>query len=163
MTRPDLHAADHDGHATGPSTGIFCSPPRSTADTGVKRVIDRVLPTGAWRCAFFIAIAVGISAVGQLPTTPGLVLGAATTLVAGGYCMLNFWRCREAHCIITGTGWAALGLFETAELAVGHSLIHRDEGAVFVAILIVAVTFEAYWRARHGTNAVRATDSYQSC
>ncbi|WP_249010540.1 hypothetical protein [Conexibacter sp. DBS9H8] len=128
----------------------------------MKRLIDRVLPTGAWRCAFFIVIAVGISAAGQLPTTPGLVLGAATTLVASGYCLLNFWRCREAHCIISGTGWAALGLFETAELAVGHSLIHRNEGAVFIAILVIAAAFEAYWRTRHGTNAVRATGSYQS-
>ncbi|MGH2885461.1 MAG: hypothetical protein ACRDPA_22625, partial [Solirubrobacteraceae bacterium] len=138
------------------------SPPRVTADTRAKRVIDRILPTGASRCAFFIAIAVGISAAGQLPTTPGLAIGSATTFVASGYCLLNFWRCREAHCIISGTGWAALGLFETAEIALGHSLIHRNEGAVFVAILVIAVAFEAYWRTRHGTNAVRASDSYQS-
>lgn len=159
MTKPTMQPA---GHTTHRPTGLLCSPPRLRADTGAKRVIDRVLPTGAWRCAFFIAIAVGISAAGQLPTTPGLVLGAATTLVAGGYCMLNFWRCREAHCIISGTGWAALGLFETAEIALGHSLIHRNEGAMFVAILVIAVAFEAYWRAQHGTNAIKATDSYHS-
>ena len=162
MTNPNMQAAGRAGHATARSTGIFGSPPRSTADTDAKRVIDRVLPTGGSRCAFFIAIAVGISAAGQLPITPGLVLGAATTLVASGYCLLNFWRCREAHCIISGTGWAALGLFETAEIALGHSLIHRNEGAVFVAIIVIAVAFEAYWRARHGTNAIRATDSYHS-
>lgn len=124
--------------------------------------IDPILPTGAWRCAFFIAIAVGISAAGQLPTTPGLALGAATTLVASSYCLLNFWRCRQAHCIISGTGWAALGLFATAETALGHSLIHRNEGAAFVAILVIAVAFEAFWRTGHGTNALRATDRYQS-
>lgn len=159
MTKPNMQPT---GHTTDRSAGILCSPPRLKADTDAKRVIDRILPTGAWRCAFFIAIAVGISAAGQLPTTPGLALGAATTLVASGYCLLNFWRCREAHCIISGTGWAALGLFEAAEIAAGHSLIHRNEGAAFVAILVIAVAFETFWRRRHGTNALRTTDSYQS-
>ncbi|MGH2926598.1 MAG: hypothetical protein ACRDL8_00150 [Solirubrobacteraceae bacterium] len=159
MTKPNIQPS---GHPTVLQTGILCSPPRLKADTDAKRVIDRILPTGAWRCAFFIAIAVGISAAGQLPTTPGLALGAATTFVASGYCLLNFWRCREAHCVISGTGWAALGRFETAEIALGHSLIHRNEGAVFVATLAIAIAFEAYWRTRHGTNALRATDSYQS-
>lgn len=159
MTKPTMQPA---GRTARRPTGVFGSPPRLTADTDAKRAIDLVLPIGAWRYAFFIAIAVGISAADQLPNTPGLVLGAATTLVAGGYCMLNFWRCREAHCIISGTGWAALGLFEAAEIVLGHSLIHRNEGAVFVAILIVAVVFEAYWRTRHGSNAIKATDRCHS-
>jgi hypothetical protein len=159
MTKPNIQPT---ARPTARSTGILCSPPRLKADTDAKRVIDRILPTGAWRCAFFIAIAVGISAAGQLPTTPGLALGAATTFGASGHCLLNFWRCREAHCIISGSGWAALGLFETAEIALGQSLIHRNEGAVFVVILGAAVAFEAFWRTRHGTNALRTTDSYQS-
>jgi hypothetical protein len=159
MTDPDTQPT---GHTTVRPAGILCSPPPLKADTGANRVIDRILPTGAWRCALFIAIAVGISAAGQLPTTSGLALGAATTFIASGYCLLNFWRCREAHCIISGTGWAALGLCETAEIALGHSLIHRNEGAVFVVILVIAVAFEAFWRTRHGTNALRTTDSYQS-
>lgn len=144
------------------TTGILCSPPRLKADTGPKRAIDRILPTGVWRCAFFVVIAVGISAAGRAPATPGLAIGAATTFVASGYCLLNFWRCREAHCVVSGSGWAALGLFETAEIPLRHSLIDRNEGAIFVAILVIALTFEAYWRRRHGTNALRATDGYGS-
>lgn len=128
-----------------------CDDPGAAGPPIHVQPLQRLLPTAGWRCALFIAFAVGISAAGRLPTTPGLALGAATTLVASSYCLLNFWRCREAHCIISGTGWAALGLFETAEIAVGHSLIHRNEGAAFVAILVIAFAFEAFWRTRHGT------------
>lgn len=159
MTKPTIQPASH---ITARSPAILCSPPRLKADTRTKRMIDRVLPTGASRCAFFVAIAVGVSAAGQLPTTPGLAVGAVTTFVASSYCLLNFWRCREAHCIISGTGWSALGLFETAEIAVGHSLIHRNEDAAFVAILVIAVAFELYWRTRYGTNALRAFGRHQS-
>jgi hypothetical protein len=144
------------------SAGIRCSPPHLEADTPAKRVVDRILPSGARRCVFFIAIAAGISAAGQLPTTAGLAAGAATTFLAGGYCLLNFWRCREAHCIISGTGWALLALFEAAELAVGHSLIHRNEGAAFAAILVIAVAFEVFWRTRHGNNVVKITGGRHS-
>jgi len=27
--------------------------------------------------------------------------------VAATYCLANFARCREAHCIVTGVGWSA--------------------------------------------------------
>ena len=76
------------------------------------------------------------------------------TFVASAYWLLNFWRCREAHCIVSGIGWAALGVLEITEIALGRSLIHRDEGLAFLAILAVAIAFEALWRTRHGTNVV---------
>lgn len=155
MSKPNVQSTRP---ATVRPTGIWCSPPRLQADTRVKSAVDRFLPSGGWRCAFFIAIAVGISAAGRIPTTPGLVLGTATTLVASSYCLLNFWRCREAHCIVSGIGWAALGLFEATEIALGHSLIHRNEGATFLAILVIAVAFEAFWRTRHGTNVLSFID-----
>jgi len=138
----------------GSSGGVWCSPPHLAGDTRAKRVVDRVLPTGVRRWVFFGAIAVGISAATSLPLLPGLALGATVTLLASTYCLLNFWRCREAHCIVTGIGWAALAVFETAEIALGHSLLHRDESLAFLIVLVGAVAFEALWRRRHGTNVV---------
>jgi hypothetical protein len=87
------------------------------------------------------------------------LVGAVATLAASAYCLLNFWRCREAHCIVSGTGWAAFALFEFAEVARGHSLIHGDESLVFLVILALAIAFEVYWRVRHGSNAVKLSIS----
>ncbi|MGH7860874.1 MAG: hypothetical protein ACRENM_04205 [Candidatus Dormibacteraceae bacterium] len=152
MTEPSVRDIAED---QGRALGIWCSPPSLQNDTRAKRAVDRILPAGAWRCLFFIAIAGGISAAAHLPTTPGLIVGAAVTASASGYCLLNFWRCREAHCIVSGSGWAALGAFEIAEAAVGHSLVHGDEGLAFTLILLGSIAFETVWRMQHGTNAVR--------
>jgi len=86
-----------------------------------------------------------------------------TTLAASTYCLLNFWRCREAHCMVSGAGWALLARFEFVEPALGRSLIDRVEGLAFLIVLAVAICFEGLWRARYGTNSVtgearRATD-----
>lgn len=126
--------------------------PSVPGDSRAKQIVDQVLPKGAWRCVFFVAIAVGLS-------VPNLLVGAVATLAASAYCLLNFWRCREAHCIVSGTGWAALALFEFAEVARGHSLIHGDESLVFLVILALAIAFEVYWRVRHGSNAVKLSIS----
>jgi hypothetical protein len=133
---------------------LACPPPRLPANTRGKRLADRVLPTGAGQWIFFVAVAVGISAAPVLPTRTGLVLDAVVTFAASGWCLINFWRCREAHCVVNGFGWAALGLLEIVELALGRSVILGDERLVFVAILVVALVFECVWRARSGTNAV---------
>jgi hypothetical protein len=136
---------------------VVCSPPRLPANTAGKRLADRVLPTGAGQWIFFAAVAVGISAAPVLPTRAALILDAVVTFAASGWCLINFWRCREAHCVVSGYGWAGLGLFEVAELALGRSLIMGDEGLVFVAILVAALVFECVWRARSGTNALTRT------
>ena len=99
-------------------------------------------------------MAVGIFAAPHLPIRAGLALGAITTLAASTYCLLHFWRCREAHCIVSGAGWAPLALFEVVELGLGRSLIDRAEGLVFLIVLVIAFAFEALWRARYGANAV---------
>jgi hypothetical protein len=126
-------------------------------DGGAKRFADRLLPRGLWLCLFFAVIAVGVFASPHLPIRAGLALGAIATLAASTYCLLNFWRCREAHCIVSGTGWTLLALFEFAELGVGRSLIDRSEGLVFLIVLGLAFAFEAVWRLRYGTNAVTGT------
>jgi hypothetical protein len=133
---------------------IWCSPSHLAEDTRAKRVVDRFLPTTVWRWVFFGAVAIAISAATSLPSRPGLALGATATFLAGTYCLLNFWRCREAHCIVSGIGWSGLAVFEIVEITFGRSLIHREESLVFLLVLVVAVAFETVWRRRHGTNVV---------
>jgi hypothetical protein len=70
------------------------------------------------------------------------------------WCLLNFWRCREAHCIVTGTGWAALAVLIAIELAAGRTFVLGSEGLMFLAMFIVGAGFEMLWRLRHGTNAL---------
>ena len=139
------------------SIPLACPPPRLPADTRGKRLADRVLPTGAGQWIFFAAVAVGISAAPHLPTRGGLVLDVVVTFAASGWCLVNVWRFREAHCVVNGYGWAALGLLEVVELALGRSVIRGDEGLIFVAILAVALCFECVWQGRSGTNALTRT------
>src|SRR5690242_11518268 len=80
----------------------------------------------------------------------GLWLDLVATVAASVWCLVNFWRCREAHCIATGTGWAALAVLIAIELAAGRSFVLGSEGLVFLAILLAGLGFEALWRLRHG-------------
>lgn len=139
---------------------LVCSPTRLPADTPGKRLADRVLPSGAGQWIFFAAVAAGISVAPVLHSRPSLALGAVATFAASGWCLINFWRCREAHCVVTGYGWAALGVLDVVEFALGRSVIRGDEGIVFVAILVVALAFECGWRARSGTTALTLGSSY---
>jgi hypothetical protein len=124
------------------------------ADTRAKRLADRVLPTGCGQWVFFAAVAIAISVAPIVARGPGLALDLAATVAASAWCLVNFWRCREAHCIVTATGWAALTVLIAIEFAVGRSFVLGSEGLVFLAILIIGVGFEVMWRLRHGMNAL---------
>ena len=136
---------------------VCCPPPQLSGDTWAKRFRDRLLPRGLWLCLFFVVIAIGVFAAPHLTVRAGLAVEAIATLLAGTYCLLNFWRCREPHCIVSGTGWAMLALFEFAELGLGRSLIDRSEGLAFLIVLVLAFAFETIWRLGYGTNAVTGT------
>ena len=138
------------------SSGIplFCAPDPMAADTRAKRIANRVLPTGRSQWVFFAAVAIAIAAAPSLSREPGLWLDLVATVAASAWCLVNFWRCREVHCIVTGTGWAALAVLIAIELAVGRSFVLGSEGLVFLAILVVGIGFEALWRLRHRTNAL---------
>ena len=116
----------------------------------------RVVGTGPRRWVFFAAVALAIFSAPDLPARPSLALSAVATLAAAAWCLTNFWHCQEAHCLVTGPGWGLLGVFEVGEVGIGHSLIGGAEQVPFLAILAVAVLFEAYWRARYRTNSLRA-------
>jgi hypothetical protein len=78
----------------------------------------------------------------------------AAFLAGGSWCTMNFWRCRQAHCLLTGSGWLLLALFTVAEAGLGHSLIGGDEQLVFLGILAIGLVFEGTWYLMHRTNAL---------
>lgn len=127
----------------------------NAACTPSRRLRDRVFPTGAGQWIYFAAVAIGISVAPILAVRPGLLLGAAATFAGSAWCLVNFSRCREAHCVVTGYGWTALGVLELVEFAAGRSVISGDESLAFVAILVVGVIFEICWRIRYGSSALK--------
>ncbi len=134
---------------------LTCSPARLPADTRSKHLVDRLQPTGASQWLFFAVVGAFVIAAPLLPTRPGLAAGALASLAGSAWCLANFWRCREAHCIVTGAGWAGLFFLQIIELAIGRSLVHGAESSLFVAVLVIGVVFECGWQGAFGTNAVR--------
>jgi hypothetical protein len=131
------------------------SPPLRPADTGLKRRVDRMLPSSGLPLIIFFAAVISLLNVGLLlPTRLDLSAIGLAALSAGSWCSLHYWRTRQAHCLITGAGWLALAVFSFVEAALGGSLIHGDEGLGFLAVLAAGLAFEATWYAAHGTNAV---------
>jgi hypothetical protein len=130
------------------------SPPSLPADSAMKRQVDRIR-LGNLAAVSVVVVVVGLlNLAAHLPAQSALVVVGLAGLASGGWCSLNFWRCRHAHCLITGPGWLALGAFALLEAGLGHSLIAGYEQAVFMAILAVAVLFEISWYRGHRTNAI---------
>ena len=133
---------------------LTCSPPRRPADTASKHLVDLVLPTGAAERVYFVVVAALVIAAPFLPTRPGLAVGALAAVAGSVWCLANFWRCREAHCVITGAGWGGLFALQIVELGIGRSLIHGAESSAFVGILVIGLLFECCWQVAFGTNAL---------
>jgi hypothetical protein len=130
------------------------SPPSLAADTDLKRRAD-LIRLGNVAAIGIVVVVVGLlNLAAHLSEQPALVVDGLAGLAAGGWCSLNFWRCRHAHCLITGPGWLAFGLFVLVEASLGHSLIGGYEQPVFMGILGAAVIFEVGWYAVHRTNAI---------
>ena len=133
---------------------LTCSPPRLPADSASKRLVDLVLPTGVAERVYFAVVAALVIAAPFLPTRPGLAVGALAALAASTWCLANFWRCREAHCIVTGGGWAALFALEMVELGIGRSVLRGAESSAFAAILVIGLVFECGWQVAFGSNVL---------
>ncbi len=122
--------------------------------------MDRLLPRGGLGVVAYFAVSVALFEVaGTFHEPVQSALQGVGTLAAGGWCALNFWRCRHAHCLVTGTGWLALSALCFVGAVVGRSVVGGHEGAVFVAVLLAGCGFECAWRARSGTNAVLRSQS----
>ena len=87
----------------------------------------------------------------------GVALLSGWVLFFGGYCLANFWHCREAHCGITGPGWTALGLFGLAVAAGAPAFAWLTVNAAsitFVAVLAAGYGLEWVVAARTGQRSL---------
>jgi len=131
------------------------SAPAPPADTPAKRRADRLLPRSGLSAVAYFAVVIGLLGIAQaLPAPSYLIVDTAAFVAGGSWCVLNFWRSRQAHCLLTGPGWLLLALFTAAEAGHGSSLIGGDEQLVFLAVLALGLAFEAIWHLVRHTNAM---------
>jgi|SRR5579863_1313583 len=130
------------------------SPPALPADTPLKTRVDRLLVGNAPTVALIAWVVALLNIAPHFPLRAGLAVDGLAALGVGGWCSLNFWRCRHAHCLVTGTGWLTLSLFFFVESGLGHSLIGGDEQPAFLGVLGAAVVFEGCYFLTRRTNAL---------
>ncbi len=110
------------GTSCGPLALSGWPPVPLPADTGLKERLDRLL-VGNAPAFVMVAVVVGLLNLGEHPPIRAtLALDGLAALVGGTWCSLNFWRCRHAHCLVTGAGWLALSVFAFTESVLGHSV-----------------------------------------
>jgi hypothetical protein len=140
-----------------PGGGASCGPPPPPGRVAGSylRVAGPVL---RGRAGVLVAVA-SFAAGGAVGGRAGLAIASTYVTVIGVYCLLNFLRCRETHCAVTGPGFlltAALGF--AAALAPGPALSwHRTgtEAAVFLVILAAGYALEWAVAARTGRRVLR--------
>jgi hypothetical protein len=110
--------------------------------------------TGTQLCLFYCVLIALLVAAPHLGRRGDLIIDGLAFSMAGGWCALNFWRCRHAHCVITAAGWLPLAAFAFAEAGLGRTLIDGFEQPIFLGVLAVAVVFELMWARTHGSNAI---------
>jgi len=97
-----------------------------------KRRIDRLLPrSGVPAVLYFAALVALLLLAPALPRRAELAADGVVFLAAGAWCGLNFWRCRQAHCVVSAAGWLGLSPVAFAGAGLGRSLIHGDEQLFF--------------------------------
>lgn len=139
----------------GPVALYGWSPPDLPADTRLKRWVDRVLPRTGLPALLYLALVIGLlNLAPHLPRRAELGADGLAALVGGSWCLLNYWRCRHAHCLVTAPGWLALAGFSWLEAGLGRSVIGGNEQLVLLAVLVLGLAFEGGWYLARGTNAV---------
>lgn len=172
---PQRAASAHPGNAAcraasgpaecGPCRGMSCwsVPPLLPADTAAKRRADRFLPRTCGQQVLYIGAGLALLiAASYLPARAGLAVEGAAALTGGAYCAASFWRCRWAHCAVSGAGWLVLSLFAFTEAGLGHSVIGGREQLVFLGVLVASLAFEGAYYLTRGTNAVRGRAGHAS-
>lgn len=125
--------------------GASCTPPPSSGIGAGRvagsylRVTGPVLRGPAGVLVAVASFAAGAAAGGRA----GLAIASTYVITIGLYCLLNFLRCRETHCAVTGPGFlltAALGF--TAALLPGPALSwYRTGTEAFVYLVILATGY----------------------
>jgi hypothetical protein len=113
-----------------------------------------VLPRGGAACAFFVAVAVLMGLASRLPLRADLTVAGIAIGAAGAWCSVNFWRCRHAHCVVTGADWLMLAGIDLAGAVLGLNPLGGFGGVAFLAVLATGVLFELGWSLRTGSHAI---------
>jgi hypothetical protein len=106
------------------------------------------------RGCYAIPVAVAVFLISKAIGGAGLYFAGLYFLAFSAYCLANFARCREAHCIITGVGWGVLGVVAVVAAVMGLDWL----GPIWNAFLVVAVLghgFELMWAATRRTHVLR--------
>jgi hypothetical protein len=121
---------------------------------------DQVLiTTRPWLIPAAVMLGIGAGQVAnQLPSRYAMLPAAVYFLVLGGWCSLNFARCREAHCLITGAGFDVLALAALAAFGLDRHW-YNLLSLLILPVLVAGFSFEVVWTSRHGDNAVRSRRS----
>lgn len=100
---------------------------------------------------FFVAGGIG-SLVGG---GAGLVVASVWVLFLGTYCVLNFWHCREPHCVVTGWGWTSLAVLGLLVAALPGPVLPwfgvDVVSSAFLAILAAGYGLECWVLRRRGS------------
>ena len=141
--------------------GASCAPP-PTRRIGAGRVAGSYLrvtgPVLRGPAGVLVAVAF-FAAGGAVGGRAGLAIASTYGIVIGVYCLLNFLRCRETHCAVTGPGFllaAALGF--AAALVPGSVLSgYRTgtEAVVYLVVLAAGYGLEQAVAARTGHRVLR--------
>ena len=143
--------------------GGTCSPPASPAGSTFERLLDAYTSLTApfiRGCWVFVTVAAVAAISTLLGAVGGLVVEAAFFLLTGTYCLANFIRCREAHCIVTGVGWSVLALAAATAAVTGRD-VRSGAWIAFLALAVLGHGFEAIWKLVHGSNALRLGEGWR--
>jgi hypothetical protein len=105
---------------------------------------------GCWAIPVGAAVFLISNSMGRL----GLYLSGLYFLAYGTYCLANFARCREAHCIITAVGWGVLAVVALVAAVMRLDWLHPIWNA-FLIVFVVGHGFELIWSATRHTHALR--------
>lgn len=148
----------------------MCAPPPAVRAGAWQRRVARWLRPieavlrGPVDVAFTIAVFVAAGAVGG---GTGLAVAGGWLLLSGLYCVLNFWLCRETHCVVTGAGWTLLGLLgllaATAPILPWYRV--DIELAGYLVVLAAGYALQCAVTARTGRRTLTrgGVDSAQAC
>lgn len=137
--------------------GGTCAPPAAPPRNTLERMLDRYAELTAPFLRGCYSLVVGAAVVSvsiAVGGTGGLWMSAVYLAVAAAYCLSNFTRCREAHCIITGIGWGVTAVTAAAGAMTGQHWLNHVWVA-FAVIFVAGHGFEAVWTSFHGSNALR--------
>jgi len=121
----------------------------------LERALDAYtgLTATVLRGCYAIPLAVAVYFVSRAIGGAGLYLSGLYFGIYSAYCLANFARCREAHCIVTGLGWGVL----TVVTLVAAVMQLQWLGPVWNAFLVVFVVghgFELIWAATRRTHVL---------